>query len=146
MDTHPDYDTQGGLVRPEPITPVREVYLMQRKKGRLGSTLNKTSGWVHRTHIDRHGVKQLNGIAYEKITNEGIWITNADGHSQLLRVDTIVVCAGQESINDLMPQVGDTVSSNLKSTQYHIIGGAKLAGELDAKRAIREGAKVGASL
>lgn len=141
VDTATDYNTEGGLVRAEPITPVREVYLMQRKKGRLGSGLNKTSGWVHRAHISSHGVKQLNGIAYEKITNEGIWITNAEGHSQLLRVDTIVVCAGQESVNDLMPQIGATPSA-----QYHLIGGAKLAGELDAKRAIREGAEVGAML
>ena len=141
VDTASDYNTEGGLVRPEPITPVREVYLMQRKKGRFGSGLNKTSGWVHRAHISSHGVKQLNGIAYEKITNEGIWITNAEGHSQLLRVDTIVVCAGQESVNDLMPQIGATPSA-----QYHLIGGAKLAGELDAKRAIREGAEVGAML
>lgn len=146
VDTHAHYDSEGGLVKPEPITPVREVYLMQRKKGRLGATLNKTSGWVHRKHIDKHGVKQLNGIAYEKITNEGIWITNAEGHSQLLRVDTVVVCAGQESVNDLMPQVGDNLSTSVKTPQYHLIGGAKLAGELDAKRAIREGAELGASL
>lgn len=146
VDTNPDYHEEGGLVKAEPIIPVREVYLMQRKKGRLGQSLNKTSGWVHRKHIDRHGVKQLNGISYEKITNEGIWITNSEGHSQLLRVDTVVVCAGQISVNDLMPQVGDSVSTGLKTPQYHIIGGAKLAGELDAKRAIREGAEVAASL
>lgn len=146
VDTHSHYDSEGGLVKAEPITPVREVYLMQRKKGRLGATLNKTSGWVHRKHIDKHGVKQLNGIGYERITNEGIWITNAEGHSQLLRVDTVVVCVGQESVNDLMPQVGDNLSTSVKTPQYHIIGGAKLAGELDAKRAIREGAELGASL
>ena len=141
VDTQGNYQTEGGLVKPEPIVPAREVYLMQRKKGRLGSGLNKTSGWVHRTHINKHGVKQISGIAYEKITNEGIWITNPDGHSQLLRVDSIVVCAGQESVNDLMPEVGDNLTG-----QYHLIGGAKLAGELDAKRAIREGAELAASL
>lgn len=142
VDTQSDYQSEGGLVKPMPITPAREVYLMQRKKGRLGAGLNKTSGWVHRAHITKHGVKQISGIAYEKITNEGIWITNADGHSQLLRVDSIVICAGQESVNDLMPDVGD----NLTTGQYHLIGGAKLAGELDAKRAIREGAELAASL
>lgn len=146
VDTDSDYDSKGGLVKPEAISPVREVYLMQRKKGRLGAGLNKTSGWVHRAHIDKHGVKQFNGIGYEKITNEGIWITNAEGQSQLLRVDSIVVCAGQESVNDLMPEVGDSVSTNTKTAQYHLIGGAKLAGELDAKRAIREGAEIGAML
>lgn len=137
VDTASHYNSEGGLVKPEKIIPVREVYLMQRKAGRLGAGLNKTSGWVHRASIDKHGVKKLNGIGYEKITNEGIWITNAEGNSQLLRVDTIVVCAGQESVNDLMPAIGETPTAN-----YHIIGGAKLAGELDAKRAIREGAEV----
>ena len=141
VDTNPHYETKGGLVKPEPITPTREVYLMQRKKGRLGAGLNKTSGWVHRAHINKHGVKQVSGIGYEKITNEGIWITNPDGHSQLLRVDSIVICAGQESVNDLMPAVGDDLTA-----QYHLIGGARLAGELDAKRAIREGAEVAAML
>lgn len=141
VDNNPHYQSQGGLVKPVAITPMRDVYLMQRKKGRLGKGLNKTSGWVHRTAIQHHNVKQLSGIAYEKITKEGIWITNADGHSQLLRVDTIVVCAGQTSVNDLMPDVGDKASA-----RYHIIGGAKLASELDAKRAIREGAEVGAML
>ena len=141
VDTTAHYDTEGGLVKPEPIVPTREVYLMQRKRGRLGAGLNKTSGWVHRAHINKHGVKQVSGIAYEKITNEGIWITNPEGHSQLLRVDSVVICAGQESVNDLMPTVGDTLTA-----QYHLIGGAKLAGELDAKRAIREGAEVAAML
>lgn len=141
VDTTAHYDTKGGLVKPVPIIPAREVYLMQRKKGRLGAGLNKTSGWVHRAHITKHGVKQVSGIAYEKITNEGIWITNPEGHSQLLRVDSVVICAGQESVNDLMPAVGDNLTA-----QYHLIGGAKLAGELDAKRAIREGAEVAAML
>lgn len=141
VDTTSDYDSEGGLVKPQPITPTREVYLMQRKLGRLGAGLNKTTGWVHRAHINKHGVKQLGGVSYEKITNEGIWVTTPEGQSQLLRVDSVVVCAGQESVNDLMPQVGDTLSA-----QYHVIGGAKLAGELDAKRAIREGAELAASL
>ena len=136
-----DYDSEGGLATPTKVTPKREVYLMQRKKGRLGANLNKTSGWVHRASIKNHNVIQINNINYEKITNEGIWIKNADGNSQLLRVDTVVVCAGQESVNDLMPDVGDNLTA-----QYHLIGGAKLAGELDAKRAIREGAEIGAML
>mgnify|MGYP000265236491 CR=1 FL=1 len=141
VDTTSDYDSKGGLVKPKPIIPTREVYLMQRKQGRLGAGLNKTSGWVHRAHINKHGVKQMGGVSYEKITNEGIWVTTPEGQSQLLRVDSVVVCAGQESVNDLMPQVGDSLSA-----QYHVIGGAKLAGELDAKRAIREGAELAASL
>lgn len=137
----PDYQSDGGLIKPESITPVRQVYLIQRTKGRLGSGLNKTSGWVHRAHIKSHGVIQVAGVQYEKITNEGIWVTNAQGQSQLLRVDSVVVCAGQESVVELMPNVGDAPDA-----QYHLIGGAKLAAELDAKRAIRDGAEVAAGI
>jgi len=136
-----DYQSDGGLVRPHAIKPVRQVYLMQRSKGRLGSGLNKTSGWVHRAHIKSHGVIQVAGVQYDKITNEGIWVTNSQGQSQLLRVDSVVVCAGQESVVELMPNVGDAPDA-----QYHLIGGAKLAAELDAKRAIRDGAEVAAAI
>lgn len=137
----PNYQSEGGLIKTGDITPVRQVYLMQRTKGRLGSGLNKTTGWVHRAHVKSHGVIQVSGVQYEKITNEGIWITNNQGQSQLLRVDSVVVCAGQESVADLMPNVGDAPDA-----QYHIIGGAKLAAELDAKRAIRDGAEVAAGI
>lgn len=136
-----DYQTDGGLEKPEKLTPVRQVYLMQRTKGRLGAGLNKTTGWVHRAHVKSHGVMQMAGVQYEKVTAEGIWVTNPQGQSQLLRVDTVVVCAGQESVNDLMPNVGDAPDA-----EYHLIGGAKLAAELDAKRAIRDGAEVAAQI
>ena len=135
------YQTDGGLVKREAIQPVRQVYLMQRSKGRLGSGLNKTTGWVHRAHVKSHGVIQVAGVQYDKITNEGIWVTNSQGQSQLLRVDSVVVCAGQESVVELMPNVGDAPDA-----QYHLIGGAKLAAELDAKRAIRDGAEVAAGI
>ncbi|WP_352336464.1 FAD-dependent oxidoreductase [Psychrobacter sp. 16-MNA-CIBAN-0192] len=137
----PDYQSEGGLIETGDITPVRQVYMIQRTKGRLGSGLNKTSGWVHRAHVKSHGVIQVSGAQYEKITNEGIWITNNQGQSQLLRVDSVVVCAGQESVVKLMPNVGDAPDA-----QYHLIGGAKLAAELDAKRAIRDGAEVAAGI
>lgn len=136
-----DYQSEGGLIKPDAITPVRQVYLMQRTKGRLGGGLNKTTGWVHRAHVRSHGVIQVSGAQYEKITNEGIWITNNQGQSQLLRVDSVVVCAGQESVVELMPNVGDAPDA-----QYHLIGGAKLSAELDAKRAIRDGAEVAAGI
>ena len=141
VNAEPNYQTEGGLIKPEGITPVRQVYLMQRTKGRLGRGLNKTTGWVHRAHVKSHGVIQVSGAQYEKITNEGIWITNNQGQSQLLRVDSVVVCAGQESVVELMPNVGDAPDA-----QYHLIGGAKLAAELDAKRAIRDGAEVAAGI
>ena len=149
VNENPDYQTDGGLERPESITPKRQVYLMQRSKGRLGKGLNKTSGWVHRAHIKSHGVYQMPGVSYEQITPEGIWVTMPNGHSQLLRVDSVVVCAGQVSVNDLMPKSSDKDDSKpvqKNGMTYHLIGGAKLAGELDAKRAIREGAEVGAKI
>jgi 2,4-dienoyl-CoA reductase (NADPH2) len=82
----------------------------------------------------------LRGVQYKAVTDEGLWVEH-NGHDQLLRVDTIVVCAGQESVKDLVPHENETTLA-----KYHMIGGAKLAGELDAKRAIREGAELAAKL
>jgi len=140
VDSQPDYVTEGGLQRAEVEPPVREIYLLQRKKTPLGAGLGKTSGWVHRAQLKKHAVRMLRGVQYKSVTDEGLWI-EVDGHAQLLRVDTIVVCAGQESVKDLMPSAGENTLA-----QYHIIGGAKLAAELDAKRAIREGAELAAKL
>ncbi|ENX29310.1 MULTISPECIES: NADPH-dependent 2,4-dienoyl-CoA reductase [Acinetobacter] len=140
VDSQPDYVTEGGLQRAEIEPPVREIYLLQRKKTPLGAGLGKTSGWVHRAQLKKHAVRMLRGVQYKSVTDEGLWI-EVDGHAQLLRVDTIVVCAGQESVKDLMPIAGENTLA-----QYHIIGGAKLAAELDAKRAIREGAELAAKL
>lgn len=140
VDPHPNYMTEGGFVPPQVEQPIREIYLMQRKSTPLGIGLGKTSGWVHRAQLKKHAVKMLRGVQYKAVSNEGLWIEN-HGHDQLLRVDTIVVCAGQESVKDLMPLDGEKTLAN-----YHIIGGAKLAAELDAKRAIREGAELAAKL
>ena len=140
VDSRVDYHTEGGLVPPKVKPAYREIYLMQRKTTGVGSGLGKTSGWVHRAALKKHGVRMMRGISYDKITNEGIWVTIND-QEQLLRVDTIVVCAGQESVKDLMPAEGV-----VSGARYHIIGGAKLAAELDAKRAIRDGAELAAAL
>jgi 2,4-dienoyl-CoA reductase (NADPH2) len=140
IDPNPNYMTEGGFVPAEVEPPIRQIYLMQRKTTPLGIGLGKTSGWVHRAQLKKHAVKMLRGVQYKAVTNEGLWI-ESNGHDQLLRVDTIVVCAGQESVKDLMPIEGESTLAN-----YHIIGGAKLAGELDAKRAIREGAEIAAKL
>lgn len=140
IDPNPNYMTEGGFVPAEVEPPIRQIYLMQRKTTPLGVGLGKTSGWVHRAQLKKHAVKMLRGVQYKAVTNEGLWI-ESNGHDQLLRVDTIVVCAGQESVKDLMPKEGESTLAN-----YHIIGGAKLAGELDAKRAIREGAEIAAKL
>ena len=140
VDPNPNYVTEGGMLAPEVHPPVREIYLLQRKTTALGAGLGKTSGWVHRAQLKKHAVRMLRGVQYKAISNEGLWIEMA-GQDQLLRVDSIVVCAGQESVKDLMPAADENILAN-----YHIIGGAKLAAELDAKRAIREGAELAAKL
>lgn len=140
IDPNPNYITEGGMQAAKIETPVREIYLLQRKMTPLGAGLGKTSGWVHRAQLKKNGVRMLRGVQYKAITEEGLWVETA-GHDQLLRVDTIVVCAGQESVKHLMPEQGEKTLAN-----YHIIGGAKLAAELDAKRAIREGAELAAKL
>ena len=132
--------SEGGMQIAKVHPPIREIYLLQRKTSALGAGLGKTSGWVHRAQLKKHAVRMLRGVQYKAVTNEGLWIDLA-GQDQLLRVDTIVVCAGQESVKDLMPSAEQNTLAN-----YHIIGGAKLAAELDAKRAIREGAEVAAKL
>lgn len=140
VDPNPNYVSEGGMQGAEIEAPIREIYLLQRKKTPLGAGLGKTSGWVHRAQLKKHAVRMLRGVQYKSVTDEGLWI-EVDGHAQLLRVDSIVVCAGQESVKDLMPLAGENTLA-----QYHIIGGAKLAAELDAKRAIREGAELAAKL
>lgn len=140
VDPNPNYVSEGGTQVAEVHPPVREIYLLQRKTSALGAGLGKTSGWVHRAQLKKHAVRMLRGVQYKAVTNEGLWVGMA-GQDQLLRVDTIVVCAGQESVKDLMPNAEQNTLAN-----YHIIGGAKLAAELDAKRAIREGAEIASKL
>ncbi len=140
IDPNPNYVSEGGLQPAQVEHPVREIYLLQRKTTALGIGLGKTSGWVHRAQLKKHAVKMLRGVQYKAVTDEGLWV-ETNGYDQLLRVDTVVVCAGQESVKDIMPNEGENTLAN-----YHIIGGAKLAAELDAKRAIREGAKLAAKL
>ena len=140
VDPAVNYISEGGMQPAEVHAPIREIYLLQRKATALGAGLGKTSGWVHRAQLKKHQVRMLRGVQYKSVTDEGLWI-EMGGHDQLLRVDTVVVCAGQESIKDLMPPENEKTLAN-----YHIIGGAKLAAELDAKRAIREGAELAARL
>ncbi len=140
VDPDPNYISEGGMQPPVVEPAIREIYLLQRKTTPLGIGLGKTSGWVHRAQLKKHGVRMLRGVQYKAVTDEGLWIEH-NGQDQLLRVDTVVVCAGQESVKDLMPKEGESTIAN-----YHIIGGAKLAAELDAKRAIKEGAELAAQL
>ncbi|MGA3251330.1 MAG: NADPH-dependent 2,4-dienoyl-CoA reductase [Paraburkholderia sp.] len=131
---------RGGLKAPLPAQPVREIWLLQRKAGKLGAGLGKTSGWVHRTTLTRNGVRMLDGVSYLEISARGLKIAR-EGAEQWLDVETIVICAGQDSLRDLQP-----ATPPADGPRYHVIGGAALATELDAKRAIREGAELAARL
>ena len=135
-------EARGALVAPIPAPPARAVYLLQRTKGAQGRGLGKTTGWVHRASLKAKGVQQLSGVNYHRIDDDGIHISFGPKHSrrQTLAVDNVVVCAGQESVRDL---VGELES---RGVTPHIIGGAAVAAELDAKRAIRQGTELAAQL
>ncbi|HJV80663.1 NADPH-dependent 2,4-dienoyl-CoA reductase [Noviherbaspirillum sp.] len=132
--------SNGGLCAPTPEQPVRQVYLLQRKASKLGASLGKTSGWVHRATLLRKGVQMIGGVSYRKIDDQGLHIT-VNGEDRLLEVDNVVICAGQDSLRELMP--AEEAGSG---PRFHLIGGASVASELDAKRAIREGAELAARL
>jgi 2,4-dienoyl-CoA reductase (NADPH2) len=135
-----DVAAPGGLVKPHGVTPARSIWLLQRKATRPGAGLGKTSGWVHRATLARNGVAMLAGVQYDRIDDAGLHIT-VGGQAKLLEVDNVVICAGQESLAELMPPEGQQ-----GGPAFHKIGGAALAAELDAKRAIREGAELAARL
>ncbi|MBY0557489.1 MAG: NADPH-dependent 2,4-dienoyl-CoA reductase [Burkholderiaceae bacterium] len=136
-------NTAGGLMPAEQPEPVRQLYLLQRKTSKPGAGLGKTSGWVHRAVLARNGVVMLSGVQYDRIDDHGLHIT-VGGEQRLLSVDNVVVCAGQDSLNELMPSEQE-VQSHPGWPRFHKIGGAALAAELDAKRAIREGAELAVS-
>lgn len=134
----------GGLADHKvPATPYRQLYLLQRKTSKVGAGLGKTTGWVHRAALVHGGVEMLAGVEYNKIDDAGLHIT-VNGQARLLEVDNVILCAGQEPLTELMPSI--TESKSLSAPRFYRIGGAKLAVELDAKRAIREGAELAASL
>ncbi len=135
------YRMPGGLMQKRPQIPTsgRRVYLLQRKAGKIGESLGKTTGWIHRLTLKQQNVTMINAVTYSKIDDEGLHI-KLKGQPQILAVDTIVVCVGQESKRDLekgLERAGMTV---------HLIGGAELAVELDAKRAIDQGARLAAAV
>jgi 2,4-dienoyl-CoA reductase (NADPH2) len=135
-------ETRGALTTPLPAPAAREVYLLQRTKGPQGKRLGKTSGWVHRASLKAKGVQQLSGVNYERIDDDGLHISFGADRSdpRLLAVDNVVICAGQDSVRDLE----DGLRAN--GIEPHVIGGAELAAELDAKRAIRQGTELAAKL
>jgi 2,4-dienoyl-CoA reductase (NADPH2) len=135
-------EVRGALTTPIPAPPAREVYLLQRTKGPQGKRLGKTSGWVHRASLKAKGVQQLSGVNYERIDDDGLHISFGPDHSdpRLLEVDNVVICAGQDSVRDLEDGL------RRRGINPHVIGGAALAAELDAKRAIRQGTELAAKL
>ncbi|MEC7119879.1 MAG: NADPH-dependent 2,4-dienoyl-CoA reductase [Pseudomonadota bacterium] len=135
---------QGGLTHAERPAKTREITMLQRKAGikRMGAGPGKTTGWIHKAVLGQHGVKMLAEVEYLKVDDLGLHIRVA-GQEQILNVDHVILCAGQVSVNDLvkLDEKGKPVDA-----RYHVIGGAKFAGELDARRAIREGAELAARL
>lgn len=133
------YEHVGGLKQPKVEVSEREIYLLQRKTAAVGAGLGKTTGWIHRTGLKNRQVKMFAGVQYDKVDDQGLHIT-IDGKPSVLEVDHVVICAGQESFTAMYDQL-KTDGKNV-----HLIGGAKEAGELDAKRAIRQGAELAATL
>jgi 2,4-dienoyl-CoA reductase (NADPH2) len=138
---------RGGIqgVQPEVPAPAREIYLLQRKPSKVGKNLGKTTGWIHRTSLKNRNVTMIPGVTYRRIDDEGLHITITPkgaehGEDKVLPVDTVVICAGQEPLREL--QAGLEAAG----LPVHLIGGADVAAELDAKRAINQGARLAAEL
>jgi 2,4-dienoyl-CoA reductase (NADPH2) len=133
--------SRGGVegVKREIHRPEREIWLLQRKDGRPGAGLGKTTGWIHRTKLKDYGVQMWGGVTYRKIDDQGLHITR-DGRDEILEADHVIICAGQEPLREL--QAGLEGSGK----PVHLIGGADVASELDAKRAIEQGARLAARI
>jgi 2,4-dienoyl-CoA reductase (NADPH2) len=134
---------RGGLTEKKPRTPAREVWLLQRRTSRIGKDLGKTSGWAHRAVLRDSGVHLVPGVTYDRVDDDGLHITETgpDGTStaRVLDVDHVVVCAGQESVRGVYDELAGRDG-------VHLIGGADVAAELDAKRAISQGTRLAAAL
>ena len=126
---------RGGLIKPEIDAPERQIWLLQRKESKVGDGLGKTTGWIHRTVLKNRKVQMLSGVQYLRIDDEGLHIQVGEAR-QCLPVDQVIICAGQEPLREL--QAGLQAAGK----PVHIIGGADVAAELDAKRAIRQGAEL----
>jgi len=126
---------RGGLLPAKPAASTRQVVLLQRTSGRVGARLGKSTGWIHRSKLKKRGVQSLSGVSYERIDDKGFHIRVED-EPRMLEVDTIVVCAGQESDATLLAQL------QALGLKVDVIGGALFAGELDALRAIDDGMRL----
>ncbi|WP_327134359.1 NADPH-dependent 2,4-dienoyl-CoA reductase [Streptomyces sp. NBC_01343] len=133
------YAGPGGLTAPERPAPPRQVHLLQRKTTKVGKGLGTTTGWIHRAELKHRGVVSVAGATYDRIDDEGLHIT-VDGEQRLVPADTVVLCTGQEPRRDLYEAL------LAAGARPHLIGGADVAAELDAKRAIRQGTELAATL
>jgi len=137
-------ETRGGLAPagPQPEAPAREVTLLQRKASKHGKGLGKTTGWIHRAALKMKNVKMIGGVNYERVEEGGLYVSYGEAREnpELLEVDTIVLCAGQ------LPDRSLADALEAKGVACHVIGGADVAAELDAKRAINQGTRLAASL
>ncbi len=129
----------GGLLAPSVPANPRKVWLLQRKPGKPGSTLGQTTGWIHRRALQQRGVVMRGGVEYLRIDDAGLHIRSEQG-VEVLDVDSVIICAGQESVTELVPELAAA------GVTPEVIGGALLAAELDAERAIRDGTTVAARL
>jgi 2,4-dienoyl-CoA reductase (NADPH2) len=129
----PRHTTRGAVegVKPAPEPSPRQVYLLQRKDEALGKNLGKTSGWVHRAALKHKDVRMISGVSYERVDDDGLHI-RVKGTARLLEVDHVVICAGQEPMRALYAPLEEAY------VPVHLIGGADVAAELDAKRAIKQ--------
>jgi 2,4-dienoyl-CoA reductase (NADPH2) len=134
-----DYGARGGIKPAHDAPPARQLWLLQRKETKVGAGLAKTTGWIRRTLLKKRGVAMFAGVAYDRIDDAGLHVT-VDGAPQVLDVDTVVICAGQEPRRDLVPALAQL---GIEAT---LIGGADVAVELDAKRAIDQGTRVALAL
>lgn len=132
-----EYRHAGGLREAEIEAPARQVFLLQRKTSKVGDGLGKTTGWIHRTGLKNRGVHMIAGVTYRRIDDAGLHIT-VDGQEQVLPVDNVIICAGQEPNRALQQGLLDAGKT------VHLIGGADVAAELDAKRAINQGVRLAA--
>ena len=133
------YQARGGLKPAQPEAPPRKLVMLQRKTSKVGDGLGKTTGWIHRTSLKQRGVEMLAGVSYERIDDAGLHIT-IDGQSRIIDADTVVLCTGQEPLRELVKGLEAAGCTPL------LIGGADEATELDAKRAIRQGAELAAEI
>ena len=136
----PSFSNRGGLAPAAPPAVPREVWLLQRKPGKPGKGLGKTTGWIHRARLQQRGVKALGGVEYLRIDDAGLHLRLPDGAEQVLDVDNVVLCAGQESLRELEDELLDA------GVAVHRVGGADVAAELDAKRAIDQATRLAVKL